>query len=266
MQLTFTQLQALKSAGLTLSSLQVALFLKENGRQDPLTIAKACGISERSVYVALRALKKISHDLRSFLDLDLGERRTAQTAAAPAQESAPRQQETAPASADCPQEPADPLEADLVALGIFPEQAPRLIAQAGREAIAQQVAFHRFRLAHGFKFRKAPAAMLYAACKTPEKFPAPEGFHAAAYQKREGIAPARPVAVTPARAEEAPAVELTPEERAALRVASVREMIEKAQAIAEPMTRRRSLEMARKVATRNGINFDTLLAELSAAS
>ena len=77
-----------------------------------------------------------------------------------------------------------------------------MIEASGLEAVRLQVVYHRFRLATGFRFRKAAAAFLWTACRWPERFPAPEGYHAALYRSREGLV-ARETSVS-ARPKKAP--------------------------------------------------------------
>lgn len=172
------------------SAILVALFLEENGRQPVGRIAEACGLSESSVYAALSSLRKSGHDH----DLSFMEKEGAvQPAGAAVQDSGP----------------VDPLEAELVDLGIFPEAARRLIDRSGREAVALQVAYHRHRLASGYAFRKAPAALLYRACENPGKFPPPEGFLEEQREAMGNVVPDKPrscpvVAASPAPVPAAP--------------------------------------------------------------
>lgn len=157
------------------SAILVALFLQEQGNQPVGRIAEVTGLSERSVYAALSQLKKTAHDH----DLScLHKEGTVQVSAPVVQEDAPGAQEV-----------ADPLQAELVELGIFPQAAARLIERTGREAIQKQIAYHRHRLATGYKFRKSPAAMLYRACENPAAFPPPENMHQTLYKAREGVLP-----------------------------------------------------------------------------
>ena len=127
------------------SAILVALFLEEHGRQPIGRIADATGLSDASVYAALKAIQKLGHDPCIKHNDHV---RTPQEVGA---------------DSSCPQNADNSPQAQLEAAGIWPGPAARLLALYGPERIAQQLAHHAARLAAGFKFRGAPAAYLYSA-------------------------------------------------------------------------------------------------------
>ena len=184
-------------------ALLVALHREQHGPRPVGLVARETGLSERSVYQALRELRNLAehhdHDHK-----DHGDKGTLQNLAenpapevndlaGPAPEPRGDAQDGSEDSQDSQEET---LVAELEALGIWPGPARRLIEVSGLEAVRLQVAYHRFRLASGFRFKKAAAAFLWTACRWPERFPAPEGYHAAQHRSREGI-PARESRVVP---------------------------------------------------------------------
>jgi len=181
-------------------ALLVALHREQHGSLPVGLVARETGLSERSVYLALRELQNLAHhdhdhgshgEIGTVQNLAGGPSPAVQDLAAPGPAPDPEPRSEAPAGSvttgghEDGQEAA--LVAELEALGIWPGPARRLIEASGLEAVRLQVAYHRFRLATGFRFRKAAAAFLWTACRWPERFPAPEGYHAALYRSREGL-------------------------------------------------------------------------------
>lgn len=127
------------------SAILVALFLEENGRQPIGKIADATGLSDASVYAALKALRELGHDH----DLTHGHKEgTAQVSGGT--EAPPIKSELS-------------LDEQLEAAGIWPGPAARLLKLHGPERVTRQLEHHARRLADGFAFKGAPAAYLYAA-------------------------------------------------------------------------------------------------------
>lgn len=186
----------------------VALHQREHGPRPVAAIARDTGLSVRSVYLALEELQNLArhdHDLHGFHGIKEPVQNLADQPPAAVQDPARPLEDGPPAD--------DPVVSELAAHGIWPGAARRLVALVGAAAIRLQLAYHAFRLARGFRFRKAAAAFLYAACRNPEQYPAPDGFHAAAHLEREGIAPPARTPARPAREPEPVAAPLTLEDR-----------------------------------------------------
>ena len=193
----------------------VALHQREHGPRPVAVIARDTGLSVRSVYLALEELQNLArhdHDLHGLHGIKEPVQNPANQPPAAVQD--PARNPKAPAPEGEPAAPADdPVVSELVSHGIWPGAARRLVALVGAAAVRLQLAYHAFRLARGFRFRRAAAAFLYSACRNPEQYPAPEGFHAAAHLEREGIAPPARTPARPAREPEPVAAPLTLEDR-----------------------------------------------------
>lgn len=185
----FADLRRAKELGYSLTTLMVKAYLDEHGPTPVGLIAKACQTSVRSVERALALLKetgffraqtKMTHEH----DHSVQELKGSTT-------------ETAAVSANAD----DPIAQQLLALEVLPWCVDVLLAKVDRAVLADQLAYHRHRLASGFKFKAHPAKYLFAACLN--NYAPPVGyFEQRQAPSSEPVAAPRP---QPVVAEQAPA-------------------------------------------------------------
>lgn len=196
MSIPFAELRKLKSAGLSLSAILVHSYVEEHGPTPYGLIAQACGISVRSVELAFEKFrelelvpvtKKISHEHVTTEHND--------------------DHEHPQPVADEPAKPCEPLETALLETGLKPWAVQDLLARLQaceftRERVENQLAYHRHRLAVGYKF-KNPQGFLFRAIvhnwlplDTYHRDRQPDAPQPA---PRVAPAPARPVAEPDAR-------------------------------------------------------------------
>ena len=178
MSLSFQQLRHFKDLGLNYSAVLVKAFLDENGFTPIGIIAEACDLSTRSVERALVALKarnllsqkgstSMTHD---HAVMDHGNKGTA------TQLTGDREHQADTVD--------DPIRSRLIEHEVLPWCVDALIAKCDRQLLVQQLEYHEYRLAHGFKFRGHPARYLFSACL--HNYAPPEGFFAARHKAQEG--------------------------------------------------------------------------------
>jgi DNA-binding MarR family transcriptional regulator len=180
---TFARLCQLKKAGLSLSAVQVLLYVEEHGAAAVGVIADACEVSISSVEKALAAIRRLGllqqNPAKHDHDHSHGSKKERQ------------QRITARAvkldDAGDGQAEVDPVAGQLLELEVWPACVEVLMAKVPRAQLEQQLAYHRHRLERGFKFKSHPAKYLYRACL--ENYAPPADFHQVAHRVREGIAP-----------------------------------------------------------------------------